>query len=290
MNELLKTVLAEVNTRAKALREAKDGEMHFSGKGIGAFGMMLIMDDANPMIALIAKALGIPDGFKATKVGGLWAAYNSGDRLTFAENKDELMGDEIEESVVTETKNHMGEVVFSSFSSWKSACKKVDAAVWWDGNTDICNAFVGKKPYLRGETRAIGEWDGETGSVFQDSKKAPLKKSITEGTIDTKQIAKGIAKALEAAGWSDDGHASKPGATGFTMEEKDDTVVFCISVAKNSSGDGLSSNALDKIIDKLFRDVRARGAIFTQPTGMSGTGWTHDGTSGSVMTFTVGNK
>lgn len=69
--------------------------------------------------------------------------------------------------VLVERKNHLGEVEYTSFDFWKRACKKVNESVWFDGDRDICNAFVGPKPYKRGETRAIGEWDGAVGALFQ---------------------------------------------------------------------------------------------------------------------------
>lgn len=67
---------------------------------------------------------------------------------------------------IVEAKNHLGETVYTTFPSWKAACRKADATVWFDGDIDICNAFVGTKPYKRGETKAIGEWDGNEGCIF----------------------------------------------------------------------------------------------------------------------------
>jgi hypothetical protein len=94
MNELLKTVLAEANARAHALKEARSGDAHFSPKGDGGFGHMLTLDDTNPMIAAIARVCKIPDGWKLTKIGDMWAAYNSGDRLTFFANESDFEADE----------------------------------------------------------------------------------------------------------------------------------------------------------------------------------------------------
>lgn len=98
MNDLLKTVLAEANERARLLKEARSGEAHFVPKGNGSFGMMLVLDDANPMIPLLAKALGVPDDWKITSIeGGLYAAYNSGDRLSIAQKEADLKGDDEDE-------------------------------------------------------------------------------------------------------------------------------------------------------------------------------------------------
>ena len=67
---------------------------------------------------------------------------------------------------LVEAKNHLGETVYSTFPSWKAACKKQYPDVWFDGDIDICNAFVGTKPYKRGESKAVGEWDGNEGCMF----------------------------------------------------------------------------------------------------------------------------
>jgi hypothetical protein len=82
---------------------------------------------------------------------------------------------------LTESKNHLGERTFETFSGWKAACKKVNKAAWFDGDEDICNAFVGPRPYKRGESLAVGEWDGAIGCIFQgDAKPAekPAEKPV----------------------------------------------------------------------------------------------------------------
>jgi hypothetical protein len=63
-------------------------------------------------------------------------------------------------------KNHMGERTFQTFTGWKKACKQVNSEVWFDGDADIAQAMVGPKPYKRGETKSIGEWDGAEGSIY----------------------------------------------------------------------------------------------------------------------------
>jgi hypothetical protein len=68
---------------------------------------------------------------------------------------------------VSEAKNHMGENEYGTYTGWKAAAKKADAAVWFDGDKETCNAMVGPNPYKRGETKGIGEWDGEKGSVYK---------------------------------------------------------------------------------------------------------------------------
>jgi len=72
-----------------------------------------------------------------------------------------------EDEEVKEGLNHLGDKEYQTYDSWKAACKKCCETYWIDGNKDIAQAMVGPKPYKRGETKAIGEWDGEKGSVFK---------------------------------------------------------------------------------------------------------------------------
>lgn len=51
--------------------------------------------------------------------------------------------------------NHLGEKEYSSYESWKRACREANASVTFEGNKEICNAKPG-----------VGEWDGEKGSVY----------------------------------------------------------------------------------------------------------------------------
>lgn len=69
-------------------------------------------------------------------------------------------------TAVTEMRNDMGEVVFTTFAGWKAAVKKAFPDAWFDGDKDIANAFVGTKPYKHKETRSVGEWDGAEGLIF----------------------------------------------------------------------------------------------------------------------------
>lgn len=76
--------------------------------------------------------------------------------------------DELDDAhIVTEAKNHMGETEYSSYVSWKTALKKTFPEYWIDGDKEIANAMIGPKPYKRGETKSVGEWDGETGVIYQ---------------------------------------------------------------------------------------------------------------------------
>lgn len=68
---------------------------------------------------------------------------------------------------ISEAKNHLGERTQTTFAGWKAACKRANPDVWFDGDKDICNAMVGPKPYVRGETKSVGEWDGASGSIYK---------------------------------------------------------------------------------------------------------------------------
>jgi len=69
-------------------------EIHVSPKGFGNLGDIVVMD-GGPGAAMIAKLLGVPDGWHKTKVGPkCWAAYNAGDRLTFFGSEMDFEEDE----------------------------------------------------------------------------------------------------------------------------------------------------------------------------------------------------
>ena len=79
------------------------------------------------------------------------------------------------------SKNHMGETEYNSYSSWKRAAKQANSSVWFDGDADIGQAMVGTKPYKKGETTAIGEWDGVIGVMYkQEVKESKLSSYIKE--------------------------------------------------------------------------------------------------------------
>jgi transcription antitermination factor NusG len=79
--------------------------------------------------------------------------------------------DPLKQPKLREAKNHLGETTFASFPGWKRAVKQFHPDAWFDGDVDICNAFTGTKPYKRGETLGVGEWDGNEGVVFKGSVK-----------------------------------------------------------------------------------------------------------------------
>lgn len=56
---------------------------------------------------------------------------------------------------------------YSSFKSWKAAVLRKHPEAWIEGDADIAQAMVGPKPYKKGETKSVGEWDGAKGELFE---------------------------------------------------------------------------------------------------------------------------
>lgn len=52
-----------------------------------------------------------------------------------------------------------------TFAAWKAKAKKTHSGVWFEGDADTCQAFIGPKPFTRGETKGVGEWGGDSGYV-----------------------------------------------------------------------------------------------------------------------------
>lgn len=68
---------------------------------------------------------------------------------------------------VTEGKNHMDENTYQSVAAWKRALKKKHGdAVWYQKDEDTIDAFTGTKPFKKGETKQVGDWDDTTGTVY----------------------------------------------------------------------------------------------------------------------------
>jgi hypothetical protein len=96
-------------------------------------------------------------------------------------------------ATLAEAKNYLGEKEYTTWKSWKAAVKKANPAAWIEGDEDIAQAMVGPKPYKRGETKSIGEWGGDVGSIFNVDVKEALEK-------ETKQMPNGIRP--KGIGWT----------------------------------------------------------------------------------------
>ena len=71
-------------------------EIHYSPKSPGVLDDVFVLDGSR-IVGKLAEALGVPDGWKVTKVGPAYAAFNSGDRLTFFKNQRDFQPDDVED-------------------------------------------------------------------------------------------------------------------------------------------------------------------------------------------------
>jgi hypothetical protein len=124
------------------------------------------------------------------------------------------------EQGVAEAKNHMGETEYNTYAGWKSACRKAGADKF-EGDSDICQAMK--------DGKGIGEWDGATGSVYDDShkkkkmaegkkpdfvdldkdgdKKESMKKAASDAKKDKKKVDEGMDQRLKSAHHRGKAHA-----------------------------------------------------------------------------------
>jgi len=91
---------------------------------------------------------------------------------------------------MAEAKNHMGETEYNTYAGWKAACRKAGADKF-EGDRDICQAMK--------DGKGMGEWDGASGSVYDDShKKKKMAESKTAKRDDRAEAAgKKVTKDLE---------------------------------------------------------------------------------------------
>lgn len=99
---------------------------------------------------------------------------------------------------IAEAKNYLGDKEYTTWKSWKAAVKKANPAAWIEGDEDIAQAMVGPKPYKQGETKSIGEWGGDVGSIFAVEIKEALEKETKEMPNGVRP--KGIGWTLKKAG------------------------------------------------------------------------------------------
>ena len=94
---------------------------------------------------------------------------------------------------LSELKNDMNETEYTTWDSWRKACRKAYPEVTFEGDRDIAQAM-----YKKG--RAVGEWDGSVGVVYkkpaglnEDECPASTKEAFDLGY---KNSAKGKQKAI----------------------------------------------------------------------------------------------
>lgn len=91
---------------------------------------------------------------------GFWARGSGAERLSFT-LVEKVAGK------TNEAKNHMDESTYQSVASWKRALKaKHGDKVWYDAHEGTIDAFTGTKPFKKGETQQVGDWDDTTGTVY----------------------------------------------------------------------------------------------------------------------------
>lgn len=77
---------------------------------------------------------------------------------------------------LAEAKDEDGNTIYTTYAAWKRAAVK--AGAWIEGDEDIAQAMKGEKPFKRGKTKSIGEWDGSEGCIY--------KADLTEACCDSK--------------------------------------------------------------------------------------------------------
>jgi len=88
--------------------------------------------------------------------------------------------------VLAEAVNHLGEPEYQLYSSWIRALRKKYPDLRIEGNKDIAQAFSG--------TRAVGEWDGATGSIFVPKVEKPVVTEAVPGEVsDSEAWSKSLA-------------------------------------------------------------------------------------------------
>lgn len=60
-------------------------------------------------------------------------------------------------------KNHLGEREYKTYPAWQRAVKAIDSNALFDGTKDICYGMTADG------MNGIGEWTGETGTIYHSS-------------------------------------------------------------------------------------------------------------------------
>ena len=119
---------------------------------------------------------------------------------------------------------------------------------------------------------------------------AGIPKKLNEDA-NVENDVKALMADLEKAGWKKTSHTGKAvEGSNYSVKQVPDTnlYTFFVAVAENKAGEGLSGKLLSGILDKYFREYRSKDWVFTQPVGLSGSGWEYNGSHGTCMSFTMG--
>jgi len=107
---------------------------------------------------------------------------------------------EPEGAPVAEAKDEDGNQKYTTYAAWKRALKKAYPESWIDGDADIANGMLGPKPFKRGETKGVGEWDGSEGWLkkvkTQVSEAKQKRGSFLQKLLETVLIELGLPQSL----------------------------------------------------------------------------------------------
>jgi hypothetical protein len=150
---------------------------------------------------------------------------------------------------IGEEKNYMGETEYHGYYKWRVACRKAGAV-----------EFVGDKDIDEGHDasgKAVGEWDGVSGSVYGDAHKVRPAGEMTEAKkakpdfldVDKdKNKKEPFKKAVKDAEKNPVEEAKKPSA-GMTAKEKSSTV----KAAKAGKDIGKPGKNFEKVASKAAK-------------------------------------
>lgn len=90
---------------------------------------------------------------------------------------------------INEAANHMGEREYTTYGSWKAACKKAYPGCGFRGDKDIGAATI--KADTKLGFKDVGEWDGAVGTVYNDITET----LVSEVALTAEQAAEFIRRA-----------------------------------------------------------------------------------------------
>lgn len=114
---------------------------------------------------------------------------------------------------------------------------------------------------------------------------------IKEFVGTAQQFVDQVRKNLTTAGWSEGQDQRVQGSSFYVGRTQDGGTEFRVPVVNSRQGGAqpgqIDLRAFNAAIDGPYRAARSAGVAFSQPVGMSGSGWENDQVSGSVMQFTI---
>ena len=158
---------------------------------------------------------------------------------------------------IAEAKDEHGNTIFTSFGAWRSAVKTAFPDMWLDGDRDIANAMIGPRPYARGKTISVGEWDGSTGYV-NTGVKAPGSQPTGEVEEDTSTQVGGKLY-FSANVWTPTGNGESNRCIASIQRAGDQYVIKPekgSEIPKQVFADGADKYSGDLSINQLYTQIR----------------------------------